>query len=330
MSLNKKSVSIIIPNYNGRELLEKYLPMTFRAIENAGVAYEFILVDDCSSDDSVSWVKAKYPEIILSVNPINRGFSFTVNQGIKLSSHELVLLLNSDVGLEENYFENLWRYFEEEDTFGVMGRIMNANNSVEDAGRLIAFSGFKFKATRFYYAVEKGRKCPTAYLSGANALIRKEMLLQLEGFDEIFSPYYGEDVDLSFRAWRLGWKSYYEHEAICHHEVSKTIRSTASKRSLLAVVYRNKFILHSIHFTGLARMIWFLQFFFVEVLSRILIGKFWVIDSAFGFLSRTKQVTHSRNQLKKLMQKTNKETSLFDVKRNYFDPVVHSWKIRRI
>ncbi|WP_439489626.1 glycosyltransferase family 2 protein [Algoriphagus sp.] len=325
----KKSVSIVIPNYNGVALLGKYLPHTFAAVESAGVACEVIVVDDCSTDGSVEWLRARYPEVTLLVNSANLGFSITCNRGIKAAKNELVLLLNTDVALEKDYFNRLWRYFEPEDTFGVMGRIMNPEGKIEDAARLLSFSGMKFKATRFFYCEDKTKMTPTAYLSGANALVRREMLLKLGGFDEIYSPFYCEDVDLSFRAWRMGWKCYYEHEAVCEHEVSKTIRSNSSKDRLMAIVYRNKFILHAIHLDGIRLALWYCQLFLIEVVLRIVVGKFWILTALGGFFAKKKGILESRKSLKKIIGEQGQNQSLRTVKKKFFDPV-YSWRINRI
>lgn len=324
----KKSVSIVIPNYNGVTLLEKYLPDTVRAMVKAGVKYELILVDDCSTDTSVAWLRSAYPEAVLLVNSMNLGFSMTCNRGINAAKNELVLLLNSDVSLDQDYFANLWGYFEREDTFGVMGRIVNPQGKIEDAARLLSFNGAKFKATRFYYCEDPVKMSPTAYLSGANALVRREMLLKLGGFDEIFSPYYCEDVDLGFRAWKLGWKCYYEHHAVCHHEVSKTIRSVSAKSKLLETVYRNKFILHAIHLQGAGLVLWYLQLI-LEVLFRVIVGKFWVLKSLSGFFRKSKAIKDSRKNLRDLMKKEGQNQSLKDVKKKHFDPVL-SWEINML
>ncbi|HSF54547.1 MAG TPA: glycosyltransferase family 2 protein [Algoriphagus sp.] len=326
---NTKSVSIVIPNYNGVSLLEKYLPDTCRAIENANVEYEIIIVDDCSTDASVAWIRESFPEAVLLVNSVNSGFSVTCNRGIKVAKYELVLLLNTDVSLDKDYFEKLWRYFEEEETFGVMGRIINSEGNTEDAARMLAFSGMKFKATEFYYCDDQSKMIPTAYLSGANALVRREMLVRLGGFDEIFSPFYCEDVDLSFRAWKMGWKCYYEHEATCEHEVSKTIRSTSSKSKMLSIVYRNKFVLHAIHHNGGRLLLWYCQMLFVEVFLRILVGKFWILKSLRGFFQQKQSISNSRKKLEILMKRENQSQSLQDIKSRYFDPV-RSWRIKMI
>jgi GT2 family glycosyltransferase len=326
---NRKSVSIVIPNYNGVPLLEKYLPDTCRAIENANVEYEVIIVDDCSTDASVAWIRESFPEVVLLVNSVNSGFSVTCNRGIKVAKNELILLLNTDVSLNKDYFETLWHYFDEEETFGVMGRIINSNGKTEDTARMLSFSGMKFKSTEFYYCDDQSKKTPTAYLSGANALVRREMLVRLGGFDEIFSPFYCEDVDLSFRAWKMGWKCYYEHGAICVHEVSKTIRSTSSKSKMLSTVYRNKFVLHAIHLNGGQLALWYCQMLLVDVLFRVLVGKLWILKSLKGFYYQRQAISNSREKLEVLMKRENQSQSLQDIKSRYFDPV-RSWGIKMI
>src|SRR5579875_1863140 len=100
----RKSISVIIPNYNGQTLLEHYLPYTLNSMRNAGVKYEIIIVDDCSTDGSVEFVKQNYPEIQILVNAENKGFSYSCNRGIEHSAMELIFLLNSDIKLTANYF----------------------------------------------------------------------------------------------------------------------------------------------------------------------------------------------------------------------------------
>jgi len=317
----RNSISIIIPNYNGVSLLEKYLPDTLRAIEYANVPYELIVVDDCSTDNSVGFIQANYPEVNLVVNSANQGFSFSCNQGINLAKMDLVLLLNSDVSLSEDYFLSLWKYFEDPLTFGVMSRIMNKNGEIEDAARFLSFSGLKFKSTNFYYSEDPAVRTPTAYLSGANALICREKLMELKGFDEVFSPFYCEDVDLSFRAWRLGWKCFYDHQAVCYHEVSTTTRQVKSKRALKIAVYKNKFMLHTIHLDGARLVLWLGQMIFIEVLLRVLIGRFWILHSLGQFYQSKSKIQSSKENLRNQMALKNSHLSLFDVKRTYFDPV---------
>src|SRR3989344_2471695 len=100
-------ISIVIPNYNGRHLLEKNLPQVI----NASPDCEIIVVDDASTDESVSFLKKNYGNIILLEKKKNSGFSSTVNLGVKKSSGDLIVLLNSDAVPDENYLKYLLPYF---------------------------------------------------------------------------------------------------------------------------------------------------------------------------------------------------------------------------
>lgn len=183
----RKSVSVIIPNYNGEHLLKEYLPFTIAAIKNIDFPYQIIVVDDCSTDNSVAFLKSEYPEITVIVNKENKGFSYTCNRGIEVATCQLILLLNTDVKLSPDYFEHQWKYFMRWDTFGVMGRITDMSGEhVQDAARLPKWNGFKLKTEYFYYTKSESDRLYTLYLSGANALIDAEKLKELGGFDELF------------------------------------------------------------------------------------------------------------------------------------------------
>ncbi|WP_432710226.1 glycosyltransferase family 2 protein [Pedobacter sp.] len=295
----KKSLSVIIPNYNGKHLLELYLPSVFEALENANVSFEIIIVDDASFDESISFIKNKYPQIHLLVNKRNRGFSYTCNKGIAIARYELTLLLNSDVKLTPDYFEKQWSYFQREDTFGVMGRIMSTDGStIEDAARIMFYQGCRIKANRFYFSTEiNDEDVYTAYLSGANALIDTKKLKALNGFDEIYSPFTFEDYDLCLRAWLLGWKCYYEHQSICYHQVSGSIRKQIKSAFIKTIYFRNRFIFHGIHLKGWRQNLWPAYTFFLEVLPKILVGKAWIYSSYKQYLQYQRKIECSRNNI---------------------------------
>ena len=126
------------------------MPYAIAAAENAGTFYEIIIVDDCSTDDSVEFIKKEFPEVTLIENHQNRGFSYTCNCGIEESQYELIFLLNSDVKLTPDYFEHQWKYFSRSDTFGVMGRIIDMEGEhIQDAARMPKFNGLKVENRLF-------------------------------------------------------------------------------------------------------------------------------------------------------------------------------------
>ena len=313
--MDKRSVSIIIPNYNGRHLLEEYLPITIGVAEQSGALFEIIVVDDASKDDSVSFMKSNYPDVKLIVNPENRGFSFTCNRGIGAAENELILLLNSDVKLTQGYFDEQWKYFQQPDTFGVMGRIIDMNGEgLQDAARMPKFNGFKLKADYFYYVNDPAETgLYTFYLSGANALIDAVKLKELGGFNELFSPFYCEDIELGLRAWRMGWKCYYEHQSICRHQVSASTKNYRTAKWVKSIYYRNRFYFHAIHLDGLASLAWYCQITLIDLLPKLLAGQWWIWDSYRQLFQNRDAIKHSRKEIKLLMAKHNSHISVSDM-----------------
>ncbi len=311
----QKSVSIVIPNYNGKHLLEKYLPSVFTAAENAKAIFEVIVIDDGSKDESISFIKSTYPNIKLLINDRNRGFSYTCNHGIRESQYALILLLNSDVKLTPNYFKDQWKYFEKPDTFGVMGRIMSFDETrIEDAARLLYYSGCRIKANKFYYSENhEDDQVYTAYLSGANALVDAQKLKELGGFDEIFSPFSSEDFDLSLRAWQLGWKCYYDHQSVCFHHVSASTKTQIKSDFIKKIYYRNRFMLQGIHLHGFRKMLYPLQQIFTELIPKLLTGKTWVMKSYHDGLAHQAQIQASREKLALLKRKHHSDLETDDV-----------------
>lgn len=327
----QKSVSIIIPNYNGKHLLEKYLPSVFTAAENANTQFEIIVIDDGSKDDSISFIKENYANVKLLINDQNRGFSYTCNHGIREAKYELILLLNSDVKLTPDYFEHQWKYFGKPDTFGVMARIMSFDESrIEDAARFLYYGGCRIKANKFYYSENpEDENVYTAYLSGANALVDTQKLKELGGFDEIYSPFSSEDFDLSLRAWQLGWKCYYEHRSFCFHHVSGSTKTQIKSNFIKKIYYRNRYILQGIHLHGLRKVLYPLQQVFTELIPKLLTGKTWVWDSYSDYRAHKTQILSSREKLSTLKHRHQSLLNIDEVM-DIINQSVASKKIKRL
>jgi GT2 family glycosyltransferase len=307
----------------------EYLPFTLTAIQNAEVLFEVIIVDDSSNDDSVEFVKSHYPDVTLIVNPQNKGFSYTCNRGIEAARHDLIFLLNSDVKLNPDYFDAQWKYFEHADTFGVMGRIIDMEGDhIQDAARMPGFNGFKLKTAFFYYTDNPDDRLFTLYLSGANALVDAAKVKAAGGFNELFSPFYSEDMELSLRAWRLGWKCYYEHRSVCRHRVSASTRNYKTAKWVKYIYNRNRFYVHAIHLDGIALLGWLMQVIIIDMLPKLLIGQFWLFDSYRGLLQNRKAICRSRKRLATLMSAQKSWRSLFDITRTISASITNKTTIR--
>ncbi|AYL93789.1 glycosyltransferase family 2 protein [Mucilaginibacter celer] len=300
---SNKSISVVIPNYNGAVLLAKNLPSVYAALKHSRLTYEVIISDDASTDDSVAFIKANYPDVVLISNSTNGGFSVNINKGIAAAKHDLVLLLNSDIKLNDDYFESQIKYFEQPDTFGVMGKIIDeATGKVAESCKYPLPSAFKINHFK-NIAINPGIEAYSYYLSGANALVSREKLNELGGFNEIFSPFYHEDLDLSLRAWENGWRCYYEPGAVCTHAVSSTIKSHSSKKRIKTISTRNRLLLHYFHLDSSTLYLWRV-ITFLSLPFKLLAGKAYYVTAYRLYLQklkvmRTYKATFKQDAIKK-------------------------------
>ncbi|TZF86017.1 glycosyltransferase (plasmid) [Pedobacter sp. BS3] len=284
------SISVIIPNYNGRHLLENNLPYLVSALNRSGCLYEIIIPDDASTDDSVPFLQKNYPDIICIPGTHNGGFSKNINRGIARASMKLVMLLNSDIIPDEDYFEHVLPYFNHQDTFGVMGTIMQANsNHIAEACKFPSASVFKINSFKDVPFDSANRDIYTLYLSGANALVERKKLIALGSFNELFSPFYQEDLDLSLRAWECGWKCYYEDQAVCHHLVSATIKKHSTRKYIKIISTRNKLQLHYLHLDGFRLYAW-AGILVASLTIRWALGHFFYYKATGLFIKNFKQI----------------------------------------
>lgn len=240
----KKSISVIIPTFNGKDLLMKYLPSCERALLNCNTIsqYEIIVVDDCSNDDTVDFIKENYPHVLLIINSKNVGFSKTINKGIFASQMELALLLNNDMELPENFFEKMIPYFfQQPNLFGISSEIRDITGEKVLEGVKLPWR--KHGMLHYKDCLDKNN-CHTLYICGGNALVDNKKLKELGGFNELFSPFYFEDFDLGLRAWRKNWKLFYTNDTYCKHCHSTTIFKENKRDKVEQIFLRNKFLLN--------------------------------------------------------------------------------------
>jgi len=290
-------ISVVIPNYNGIVLLPQILSNVFAALKNVGLPSEVIVVDDCSRDGTVKMLKEKFPSVKIIQNEINSGFSITSNKGIRSAQYDWVLLLNSDVKLEPDYFMPLLKYSEQPNVFGVMGRIIGwDDDEIQDGAKYPYFHGVKIKTSGNYLLKDKNAMKDglySMYISGANAFINKKIFLEIGGLNELFSPFYVEDFELSLRAWRLGYTCWYEYNAVCRHRTSTTIVNGNKKKYVRTIYNRNKMYLHAIHLENGKRTIWFLQLL-AESLGQLVSFKISYVKAVWLFLKNYKKVKDYR------------------------------------
>ena len=229
-------ISVIIPNYNGENLIKKNLPKIIKYFPNC----QIIISDDCSVDNSVKLIKADFPEVEVTVHGKNLGFSSTVNDGVKLARNSILVFLNTDISLERSYIKEITDYFKEENLFGIgFQDKSHENNKVILRGRGIGF----FEKGLLKHAKGKNVAGRTLWISGGSCAVSLEKFKKLNGFNEIYNPFYWEDIDLSYRAIKSGWEIKFAPEIIVDHfhEVG-SIRQNNSSGRITQIATRNMFI----------------------------------------------------------------------------------------
>jgi GT2 family glycosyltransferase len=122
--LTERNVSVVIPNWNGKELLEKNLPPLIEALQYEKGNHEIIIVDDASTDGSVEFIKDFYSQVRLIQVEKNRGFANACNIGVSKSKNDIVLLLNSDVEVKKDFLKPLLTHFDDKKVFATSPKVL--------------------------------------------------------------------------------------------------------------------------------------------------------------------------------------------------------------
>ncbi len=226
----------------------QHLEVCFNSIRNQTFRdYEIILADNDSKDDSLIFTEKNYPEVkILKIN-YNSGFAKAVNEGIKISKGEYILLLNNDTEIQEDFLTEMMSGFKKEDTGSVACKMLNFYNRkiIDDAGDFIKLNGSPY--ARGNNIADTGQFDKEEYIFGAcagAAIYKKAVFYKVGFFDEDFFAYY-EDVDMSFRMQIAGYKCYYNPKAVCFHKRGATTKSMTGfetmlcEKNLIAVRLKN-------------------------------------------------------------------------------------------
>lgn len=244
-------VSIIIPNYNGEKLLKKNLPKVIAAakdyITKNGKEAEVVIIDDKSEDNSIgeienqkSTIRGSPLSLRLIQNEKNLGFSSSINKGVKSAHGSIVLLLNTDITPEKNFLIPLIRDFEKPEIFAV-GCM---DKSVENGKIVLRGRGIgKWSKGLFIHSRGEVNETNTLWINGGSGAFRKSIWEKLGGFDELYNPFYWEDIDLSYRALKSGFKILFEPKSVVVHEHEEgAINKKYSSAQIKKIAYRNQFI----------------------------------------------------------------------------------------
>jgi GT2 family glycosyltransferase len=231
--------AVVILNWNGRTLLEKFLPSVMAYSEEAQV----YVADNASTDDSVAFLEREYPQIRIIRNQDNYGYAKGYNEALKSVNEPYWVLLNSDVEVTKNWLKSPLELFETDTQIAaIQPKLLDYKNKsffeyAGAAGGFIDKYGFPFCRGRIFSTLEKDNGQydqieDIFWASGACLFIRKSIFEQLGGFDEDFFAHQ-EEIDLCWRIQNENLKIKYTPDSMVYHVGGATLKEGSPQKTFL-------------------------------------------------------------------------------------------------
>jgi len=244
-----KIVSIIIPHFNGKKLLENCISSIYKNIRIDN--FEIIIVDNGSTDDSVKNIEKLFSGIKIIRNKNNAGYSGGCNIGAKHANSKYLLFLNNDTEHSKHWIETLINFMDSNPKiFAAQPKILNFKNKKQfdyagGSGGFIDKFCFPFVKGRIFNTLEKdigqyNQPSKIFWSSGAAMIVRSDIFYTLKGFDEVYFAYM-EEIDLCWRAQSLGYEIWVIPDSYIYHYGKQTIKENTIKSHYLN--HRNSWII---------------------------------------------------------------------------------------
>ncbi|MFV8369821.1 glycosyltransferase family 2 protein [Flavobacterium sp. LB2R40] len=240
-------IAVVILNWNGILLLEKFLPSVLKYSPEATV----YVADNASTDASISFIKTFFPSVKIVENERNLGFASGYNAALKAIDAEVYALVNSDIEVTENWLQPIIKNFiEEPDTAIIQPKILDYKRKeyfeyAGAAGGFIDQYGYPYCRGRIFDSLEKDNgqydtNCEIFWASGACFFIRSTVYKDLKGFDDGFFAHQ-EEIDLCWRAFNKGFKIKYNFQSVVYHVGGATLQQGNPKKTYLN--FRNSLLM---------------------------------------------------------------------------------------
>lgn len=306
-------IDVVIPNYNGADLIKKNLSDVIRSFDGHK-EISIIIVDDGSEEDdykklrtSVDLVNmsSKIPVVLIRKEK-NEGFSSTVNLGVRSSKADIILLLNSDAVPYKGFLEPCLKLIDKRPNLfgvGLMDVSVEGDKKVK-RGRGVAF----WKKGMLGHRRGEVDKKDTFWISGGSSIVRREIFEKLSGFDSLFNPFYWEDIDLSYRARKSGYEIEFLSESMVEHRHDEgSIKKHFSSSKVTSVAYKNQFIFHWKNITDFSLILSHFFWLPFHLLNATLKGDKNFLDGFFLALNKLPDIIKHRNSQKKFYVECDKD-----------------------
>jgi GT2 family glycosyltransferase len=207
----ERKATIVIVSWDGKHLLAECLPAVIEAIEHEGGSHEILVVDNGSTDGSVDFVGQNFPTVRVLALDRNYGFTGGNNRGVAQATTDIVVLLNNDMVVDRGFLKPLLDGFSDAAVFAVTSQIFfaDASRRREETGKTRARfvrGFFDLWHDEISAGDETRETIPVFWAGGGSCAIDRRKYVELGGLDTLYEPFYVEDTDLSYQAWKRGWK----------------------------------------------------------------------------------------------------------------------------
>lgn len=240
-------IAVVILNWNGASLLQEFLPKIIAYSAGA----DLYVADNASTDNSISVLQAKFPQVKIIQNPENHGFAKGYNEALKHVEADVYALVNSDIEVTPNWLLPIVKTFENEKQTAILQpKILDFKDKSKfeyagAAGGFIDSFGYPFCRGRIFETIEKDLgqyddSIEIFWASGACFFIRKEVFDDLKGFDEHFFAHQ-EEIDLCWRAYNKRYVIKYTPSSTVYHVGGATLQQGNPKKTFLN--FRNSLLM---------------------------------------------------------------------------------------
>lgn len=316
-------IIVAILNWNGKKHLEHFLPSVTKYSGDAEIA----VIDNASTDDSVSFVKSNYPQIKLVHNLTNGGFAQGYNEGLSKLEADIFVLLNSDIEVTENWIKPVADLMmSDEKIAAAQPKILSYSNKTNfehagAAGGFIDKDGYPFCRGRIFNETEKdsgqyNTSGEVFWATGACLFIKAEKFKECGGFDNDFFAHM-EEIDLCWRLKNRGYKIMYCAESTVYHLGGGTLNYESPRKTYLN--FRNNlYLLHKNDYSGTrwVKMLRRKTLDGIAGIKFILSGKFihgWMVFRAhLHYYRNFSKMNKKREELKKLVSDSSDKTGIYN------------------
>lgn len=239
--------AILVLNWNGRRHLDVLLPSLRTAVARFGSRVPIVVVDNRSTEPDVAYVRDHFPDVEVIVAEHN-DYMFSLNPVVAGRTEEVVIILNNDMRVAEDFLAPLLEHFADPSVFAASAHVFEWDGSAPQIGqRLIDYRNYWL-----YYSRNVDLSSPryTAEAGGGCSAYRRAYFVQLGGFDPMFRPAYFEDFDLTYRAWQSGWKSIVEPRSVIYHRGGATLMDEPASAGRMQRILRRNHVLFMLKEVG--------------------------------------------------------------------------------